>query len=133
MPISIPMELKEFISGRTAWVATADSSGQPNVAPKGTLKVIDDQTLAFADLFSVKTRQALEENGKISVAVIESGKPIGYQFKGTAELLNTGPLFEDFCENLKKAGMPAPAYVTKITVEEIYNLAPGPEAGKKIL
>jgi predicted pyridoxine 5'-phosphate oxidase superfamily flavin-nucleotide-binding protein len=134
MPIAIPKNLLDFIPGKVAWVATADQNGTPNVAPKGSIQVIDDQTLAFADLFSLKTRSALQQNPKVAVAVIEAGQPVGYQFKGRAELLDSGPLYEQvkarFSE--KAPSMPAPAYVVKITVEEIFNLAPGPEAGKKI-
>jgi predicted pyridoxine 5'-phosphate oxidase superfamily flavin-nucleotide-binding protein len=134
MPIAIPRNLLDFIPGKVAWVATADQNGTPNVAPKGSIQVIDQQTLAFADLFSLKTRSALQQNPKVAVAVIDAAQPAGYQFKGQAELLDSGPLYEQvktaFGE--KAPGLPAPAYVVKITVEEIFNLTPGPEAGQKI-
>ena len=135
MSISIPKELQEFISGKLAWVATADEAGRPNLAPKGTLKALDDQTLVFADLFSLKTRAALERNPQAAVAVMEAGPPpVGYQFKGRAELLDAGPLFERVKADLRQAApnLPAPKYAVKITVESIYNLSPGPEAGQKI-
>jgi predicted pyridoxine 5'-phosphate oxidase superfamily flavin-nucleotide-binding protein len=134
MSISISKELKEFIAGKTAWVATADKNGTPNLAPKGSLQVVDDQTLVFADIFSLKTRSALEQNPKAAVAVIDAKKPEGYQFKGDVELLDSGPLYDQVKENLQKAApkLPVPKYVTKITVQEIYSLTPGPEAGKKI-
>ena len=132
MPITIPKEVQEFIHGKMAWVATADKNGKPNLAPKGTLQLIDDNTLAFADIFSFKTREALEQNTQIAISVVDSTKPVGYQFKGKAELLKEGPLVVQLKERVEKMKLPAPAYVVKITVEEIYNLTPGPEAGKKI-
>ncbi|MDR3038169.1 MAG: pyridoxamine 5'-phosphate oxidase family protein [Candidatus Adiutrix sp.] len=135
MPVSISKELQDFIAGKVAWVATADQSGRPNLAPKGSLKVLDDQTLVFADLFSLKTRAALTRNPQVAVAVIESGPPpVGYQFKGSAELLEAGPIFERVKEGLQKAAphLPAPKYAVKITVDSIYSLTPGPDAGKKI-
>ncbi len=134
MPVSIPKEILDFIPGKLAWVATADKTGLPNLAPKGTLKALDDQTLLFADLFSLKTRAAMEQNPQVAVAVIDPEKPAGYQFKGRVELLDSGPLFEELKEGLKKAPhLPEPKYAVKITVSEIFSLSPGPEAGKKIV
>ncbi|MDL2275297.1 pyridoxamine 5'-phosphate oxidase family protein [Desulfosarcina sp. OttesenSCG-928-G10] len=134
MAATITKALKDFIAGKMAWVATADKNGIPNLAPKGSLQVVDDHTLAFADLFSVKTRAALEQNRNIAVAVIETKKPEGYQFKGDAELLSSGPLYDQVKANLEKMapGLPPPKYVVKIAVQEIYSLTPGPEAGKKL-
>lgn len=134
MPVSITKELKDFISGKMAWVATADSKGIPNLAPKGSLQLVDDQTLVFADIFSLKTRAALEQNHKVAVAVIDAEKTEGYQFKGDVELLGSGPLYDQVKKKLEQAapGLPTPKYVAKITVQEIYNLTPGPDAGRKI-
>ena len=133
MPITIPKEVQEFISGKMAWVATADKNGKPNLAPKGTLQLIDEKTLAFADIFSFKTREALEQNTQIAISVVDSTKPVGYQFKGKAELLKDGPLVAQVREKVKKMNLPEPACVVKISVEEIYSLTPGPDAGKKIV
>ena len=51
-----------------------------------------------------------------------------------AEGAEAGPLFDKAKEDLKKAPMqlPDPKYVAKITVEEIYDQSPGPDAGKRI-
>ncbi|MDL2226445.1 pyridoxamine 5'-phosphate oxidase family protein [Deltaproteobacteria bacterium OttesenSCG-928-M10] len=134
MTVSIPKELQNFIPGKLAWVATADQNDLPNVAPKGTIEVLDDQTLLFADIFSAKTSAALKQNPKVAVAVVDAAKPEGYQFKGEAELISSGPLFDQVVAGLKEKApqLPAPASVVKITVKEIYALTPGPEAGKKI-
>ena len=130
--VAIPKEIQEFIPGKLAWVGTADKSGVPNLAPKGTLKVLDDQTLVFADIFSLKTRAALEQNPQVAVAVID--KMTGYQIKGKAELLDKGDLYDSVTGEVKKAmpDLPGPKYAVKITVEAIYSLSPGPDAGKKL-
>jgi predicted pyridoxine 5'-phosphate oxidase superfamily flavin-nucleotide-binding protein len=127
-------EIKAYLNGKVAWVATADKSGVPNLSPKGTLTVIDDHTLAFADLFSVKTRKALEENPNIAVAVVDPAGPSGYQFKGQASLLTSGPLYERMAAEVK-AKLPQlgpPKYVVKIGLTDVYSLTPGPKAGQKI-
>ena len=53
--VSIPKVVQEFIPGKLAWVATASTDGMPNVTPKGSLKLLDDTHVVFADLFSLKT------------------------------------------------------------------------------
>lgn len=132
--VVIPKEIKDYLTGKVAWIATADKNGVPNLAPKGTLAVLDDQSLVFADLFSLKTRKALEENPNVAVAVIDPAGPSGYQFKGASELLTSGPVYDQISANVQAAipGVGAPKYVVKIAVTEIYSLTPGPDAGKKI-
>ncbi|MDR1081722.1 MAG: pyridoxamine 5'-phosphate oxidase family protein [Deltaproteobacteria bacterium] len=126
-------EIKDFLSGKLAWVGTADKAGVPNLAPKGTLKVLDDENLVFADLFSLKTRKALEENPQVAVAVID--KMTGYQIKGRAELVTSGPVFELVSKGVKEAmpDLPGPKYAVKIAVDSVYSLSPGPDAGKKLI
>ncbi|MDR2353417.1 MAG: pyridoxamine 5'-phosphate oxidase family protein [Deltaproteobacteria bacterium] len=128
----ISKEIQDFVAGKLGWVGTADKNGLPNLAPKGTLKVIDDHTIVFADLFSLKTRAALEANPQVAVAVID--KMTGYQFKGKAELLTSGPIYELVAGDVKKAlpDLPGPKYAVKITVDAVYSLSPGPDAGKKL-
>jgi len=46
---------------------------------------------------------------------------VGYQFKGEAELLNEGELFDKVCGGVAamKMNLPKPTYVVKIKVDEI--------------
>ena len=130
----IPQEIQEFIKGKMAWVATASTDGMPNSTPKGSVQVIDDSHLVFADLFSRKTRENLKANTKVAVTVVDEKTYKGYQLKGIAELLTSGPIFDQVAEQLKKAPMKLPPvnYVVRITVDSIYDQSVGPDAGKQI-
>jgi predicted pyridoxine 5'-phosphate oxidase superfamily flavin-nucleotide-binding protein len=129
----ISQEIQEFIKGKMAWVSTASRDGIPNATPKGSVRVIDDEHLVFADLFSRKTRENLKANPKAAVTVIDEKSHKGYQLKGTGELLTAGPLFDQMAEQLKKvSGMPPLSYVVKITVDSIYDQSVRPDAGKRI-
>jgi hypothetical protein len=132
--VSIPKYVQDFFPGKMGWVATATKEGVPNVTPKGTVRVTDDQHVIFADLFSLKTRQNLEQNSHVAVTVIEPGTAKGYQIKGTAELISSGPLYDQMAEQLKQANpsLPSPKYVVKIAVESVYDQSAGPDAGKQI-
>ena len=132
--VSIPKNVQEFLPGKMGWVATSSPDGTPNVTPKGTLRLLDDQHVMFADLFSLKTRQNLEKNPKVAVTVIDTASAKGYQLKGTAELISSGPLFDQFDKELNQAmlSLPPPKYVVKIAVESVYDQSVGPEAGKQV-
>ena len=131
----IPKEVQEFLKGKMAWVATAASDGMPNTTPKGSIRVIDDEHVVFADLFSRKTRENLRANPKVAVTVADMTTYKGYQIKGSAEILESGLLFERMAEEIKKAPMKLPPlqYVVQITVEAVYDQSVGPEAGKQIV
>lgn len=130
----IPAEVQEFMKDKMAWVSTASPEGVPNATPKGTVRVLDDEHLMFADLFSLKTRANLQKNPKMAVTVIDEKTRKGYQLKGVAELLDSGPLFDQMAEQLKQAPMQLPPlqYVVKLAVDAVYDQSVGPEAGKQI-
>ena len=132
--VKIPQYVQDFFPGKMGWVATATREGVPNVTPKGSVKVLDDQHLIFMDLFSLKTRQNLEQNKQVAVTVIDPATHKGYQVKGTAELISGGPLYEQLAAGLKQtsAGLPTPKYVVKISVESVYDQSVGAESGKQI-
>jgi uncharacterized protein len=134
MPVNIPPELQEFLKGKQGWVATAARDGTPNVSIKGSLRLLDDKHLVFADIFSLKTRKNLQENPRVAIMVYEDASKRGYIFKGAAELLATGSLYDQTVENMKKVmpQLPAPKYVVKVAVESIYDQSAGPNGGKQI-
>lgn len=116
-------EIKEFIKEvKLCVAATADKSGMPNASFKGSLQVLDDEHLIFADIFSVKTRKNLMENNKICIIVGDHKKMVSYQFKGEAQLLNEGELFDKVCAAIEgmKLNLPKPQYVVKIKINDIY-------------
>jgi predicted pyridoxine 5'-phosphate oxidase superfamily flavin-nucleotide-binding protein len=132
--VEIPKHVQDFLPGKLAWVATASCTGNPNTTPKGTLKLLDSQHVCFADLFSGKTRHNLLENKQIAVTIADPSTGKGYQLKGTAELVDSGPLFEAACKQVAEIqkGLPTPHAVVKITVEAVFDQSAGTEPGKQI-
>jgi hypothetical protein len=137
-----------------ALVATSNGDGRPNVSPKGVLKVLDEDGLVFVDLFSVKTRRNLQAVPRMAAAVVDPRTYEGYQFKGRAELVDEGPLYEEITSLLihgKDGPQPMelwyeraarelvsaqgragrigvlPSHVIVLHIDEIWNLTPGHE------
>lgn len=132
--VSIPKHVQEFLPGKLAWVATVSRDGEPNVTPKGTLKMLDETHVLFADLFSLKTRKNLLESNKVAVTVVDAATGKGYQIKGTAEIISSGALFDDMSKKLKESpkGLPPLHHAVKITVEAVFDQSVGPNAGAQI-
>jgi uncharacterized protein len=81
---------------RLGYVATVCPDGTPNLSPKGTTAVWDDEHLVFLDLFSPGTVANIEAgNPVVEVNVVDPIRRKGYRFKGPADVHRDGPLFED--------------------------------------
>src|SRR5882672_1473575 len=79
---------------RLGFVATVCPDGTPNLSPKGTTAVWDDDHLAFANIRSPGTLANLRHNASVEVNVVDPLLRKGYRFKGVASVLESGPLYE---------------------------------------
>lgn len=130
----MPKEVMELFNDPTASkvLCTVDPQGEINAAPKGTLRAIDEETLAFADIMGKRTRENLEATKK-AVAVAFKYQPLsGYRIKGTFLGFQTsGELFEAISKQVKEMLKLDTRAVGLIRVEEVYALLP-PKAGERI-
>ena len=116
--IELSTELKRAVSEiRPAMVATANKEGQPNVSPKGSLRVLDDYYLVFADLRSPQTIENLKENPSLSMMGLDLNTRKGWRIWGKAdEILTSGDLFDQFTNEYMGKG--AINHVVKVIVEK---------------
>jgi predicted pyridoxine 5'-phosphate oxidase superfamily flavin-nucleotide-binding protein len=68
--------------------------GTPNLSPKGTTAVWDDDHLVFANIRSPGTIANLRQNASVEVNVVDPFVRKGYRFKGTGTVLESGPLYD---------------------------------------
>src|ERR1700752_756705 len=88
-------DMKQMVERqRLGFVATTCPDGSPNLSPKGTLRVLDDEHLVFADLRSPGTIRNLQQNSIVEVNVVDPFVRKGYRFKGEARLLERGEEFD---------------------------------------
>jgi hypothetical protein len=71
---------------RLGFHATVCPDGTPNLPPKGTTSVYDDEHLFFAEIRSPRTIENLRANPAIEVNVVDPIVRKGYRFKGMATL-----------------------------------------------
>ncbi len=149
MPIKIDQDMERLLlKQNVAVVGTCSAGGLPNLSLKGVVKVDPAGFICFLDLYRGKTRRNLEENPRVSLVVFNVPEFRGYQFIGKAELIKSGPLFEETVARWKKKkaallsqrivanirkghssgrselSLPIPKYLVRVRVEKIHNLVP---------
>ena len=76
---------------RLGYVASVCPDGTPNLSPKGTLAVWDNEHLVFADLHSAQTVANIDDvNPVVEINVVDPIRRKGYRFKGRAEVHREG-------------------------------------------
>lgn len=80
---------------RLGFAATVCPDGTPNLSPKGTTIVWDDEHLVFLHLYSENTVANLASNPAIEINVVDSIVRKGYRFKGEAEVLTSGAVHSE--------------------------------------
>jgi predicted pyridoxine 5'-phosphate oxidase superfamily flavin-nucleotide-binding protein len=99
------------------FIATASASGKPNVSLKGSLRVLDDEHIAFADIHSPGTIANLVENPQVAAMVFEPTSRHGCRVWGSAEILSSGELFDKTNAELATRNMHA-NHLVVVKVEE---------------
>jgi uncharacterized protein len=87
-------DMKRVAEAELGFVATVCPDGTPNLSPKGTTTVWDDDHLVFADIHSPGTVANLRQNPSIEINVVDQLVRKGYRFKGTAVVHAEGDVFE---------------------------------------
>lgn len=115
-------------------VATASKEGIPNVVPIGFCQLVDDETIWIADNFMAKSLTNLEQNPNVAIYVWGPETGGCFQIKGETEIISSGEKFEKMKSivHTAKPGLPAKNLI-EVRISEIFQCAPGPGAGKKLL
>ena len=103
--------------GRPGLIATASKSGKPNVSAKGSFRVLDDETVVFADIASPRTVANIRENPQVAVYCLNRETRKGCRIWGTGTVLDSGPVFDEVSAPMAKMNMTVKHVVT-IAVEE---------------
>jgi predicted pyridoxine 5'-phosphate oxidase superfamily flavin-nucleotide-binding protein len=110
---------------RLGFVATVTPDGAPNLSPKGTTVVWDDEHLMFADIASPGTTENIASNPRVEINVVDPIVRKGYRFKGRASAYDGGPMFDQGLARLHALGSTLTAErVRAIVVIEVTDAAP---------
>jgi hypothetical protein len=99
-------EIKNFIEQqKLGYVATVSPDNTPNLSPKGTISVWDEEHLVFADIKSPQTMANLEKNPSLEINVVDPITRKGYRFKGTGTILSSGQEYDKIISYYSNIGI----------------------------
>ena len=104
--INFDDEIKNFVNyQKLGYVATISSDGTPNLSPKGTIAILDDSRLVFANIRSPQTIENLSQNPSTEINIVDPFSRMGYRFKGLASIISSGDDFEKILDYFNKKGI----------------------------
>ena len=103
---------------RPALVATASKTGKPNVSAKGSLRVLDDEHVLFADIASPRTVANIKENPQVAVICLNATARKGCRIWGKGEIVSSGELFDKTIAEFASRNMKV-KNVVKVSVDEV--------------
>jgi uncharacterized protein len=87
----IPASVQKLITEwRLGFIATVGADGRPNVSPKGTFLVLDDRTLAFAEIRSPQTLANIGHQPEVEVNFVDAFVRKGARLRGVATVCRRG-------------------------------------------
>ncbi len=89
---------------RLGFIATVCPDGTPNLSPKGSTAVWDDDNLVFADVESPRTIRNIVEHPWVEINVVDPVLRRGYRFKGKGEVLRSWPEYWKILEMYRDDG-----------------------------
>lgn len=110
---------------RLGFWATVCADGSPNLSPKGSTHVLDDERLFCADVHSPQTVANVRRGSLVEVNVVDPFTRKGYRFKGPAEVHDPGsPRYEACVARLRAAGSALADRTRAIVVVEVRETRP---------
>ena len=105
--------------------ATVSEDGSPNLSPKGTTRVWDEDHLFFADISSPQTVANIRRGSLVEVNVVDPFVRKGYRFKGPAVIYEPGTDgFSDGLKRMREEGSTLVDRVKAIVVIEVRQARP---------
>lgn len=115
-------EMTKVINEQLCFIVTVNQQGKPDVAPKGTMRVLNDKELVYAEIFGKTTLQNILDNPEaIMVVAVDRETKKLVRLRGRAEVIKEGDLYKKITKQVEelKRGFPKPKAAIKIKITEI--------------
>jgi len=123
MEALITDDIKEFVNRvQLGFIATVCPDSTPNLSPKGTTIVWDNDHLAFADIHSPGTIDNLKSNPAIEINIVDVFTRKGFRFKGIGQILSEGDTFEQILSYYRNKGTKHP--INNIVLVKVHRILP---------
>jgi predicted pyridoxine 5'-phosphate oxidase superfamily flavin-nucleotide-binding protein len=121
--VRLTEDMKRVLSEqRLGFVASVCPDGTPNLSPKGTTAVWDDEHIVFADICSPGTVANVRQRPVVEINVVDPVARKGYRFKGPATVYEEGPIFEQALAFYRERGTTSP--IQRIVLVKVERAVP---------
>lgn len=128
----LTQEMKELVGAQQCFIATVNPDGSPNVGPKRSTRVLDDEHLIFTEVTGKQTWRNVLRGSRVAVAVVDRETMKGFRFVGAPETITSGEIFDQAVATMRARGIMAPVKgVVRIKIDGIFNLGL-PGAGEPV-
>ena len=86
-------------------MATSSIEGVPNAGFRGTMIVLDKESMAYRERGPLSAVLQLEENPKVIVLYRNPSQNVGWKFRCTASIHRDGPVFQRIMDQLVEDGL----------------------------
>jgi predicted pyridoxine 5'-phosphate oxidase superfamily flavin-nucleotide-binding protein len=119
----LTQEMKDLIGAQQCFVATVNPDGTPNIGPKRSTRVLDDEHLIFTEVTGNQTWRNVLRGSRVAIAVVDRETMKGFRFVGSPEPITSGEIFDGAVAVMRARGIMAPVKgVVRMRVDGIYNL-----------
>lgn len=114
-------------------LATASQQGVPNVVPVKYVFVENDEVLWLVDNYLNKSLENIKRNPCAALYVYRPEANLCVQIKGKLDIQTSGPDYERMKQMVhgKRPDLPAKSLLV-MSITDLYQCLPGPEAGAKL-
>lgn len=130
---NLTAEMKEFLNGNLAWVATIGEDGHVDLGPKMSMFIIDDNHIGYHERTAGQMYRNLLDGSELVVAVANLEQRKGYRFRGNVVLHDNDAIYEEQVKIAEERGTKKPMTIPVLQITEIQDLTPGATAGKTIV
>ena len=110
---------------KLGFYATVNDDGTPNLSPKGSTYVLDDDHLFFADIRSPQTVANIRRGSLVEVNIVDPLSRKGYRFKGSGAVHEPGSnVFDAATALMREGGSKLVDRAKAIVVVEVHEARP---------
>ncbi len=119
---------------KVVYMATTNSEGTPHIAASEGMAFGDGDRVVFKAWFCIKTVGNLQENPRLSLAVLNPETGEGYQLFGELERMERGAILDGFAFEKEKEwkGYPQAEHQLYIRIQAISRLTSGAHSDEVI-
>lgn len=125
-------DMKVLMSEQLGIVATLGEGNLPNIGPKRTARLYNEEYIIWNENTGKHTMKNIENGNKVAIMYVNWGRNKGYRFIGTPKVVTEGAEYDACVEYAEANKMNKPLAAVVVKIEEVYSLSPK-NAGELIL